>query len=72
MNRSTLARLERRLKPDGITREIVAMLETPDGYRCACGEVHPTMVDAERTHAAPGVLLLVERVVSARPRKTAP
>lgn len=68
MNRATIRRIERRLlpQPDGITRSIVAMLETPEGLLCdACGKVHATEADAERAHGGPGVLLLVERIVEA-------
>ena len=67
MNRAALQRLERRLlpQPDGLTRSIVAMLETPEGLRCdACGQVHATEADAERAHGGLGVLIVVERIVT--------
>ena len=67
MNRAKLSRLERRLlpRPDGLNHTIVAMLETPEGLRCdACGQVHATEADAERAHGGPGVLILIERIVT--------
>ena len=67
MNRAAIQRLERRFspRPDVPTRSIVALLETPEGLRCdACGQVHPTEADAERAHGGPGVLIVVERIVT--------
>lgn len=61
MNRSTLKRIEKHLAPDdGIARELVACIETPEGFRCDCGAVHASLADAERAHPLACVILEIE------------
>ena len=63
MIRATVSKLERHLAPpsDGIARELVACIETPEGFRCDCGAVHASAADAERAHAH--ATLILESIV---------
>ena len=67
MSRATIKRLEKMLAPhDGMTREIVGLIETEGGHRCeTCGALHATVEDAKRAHPGPGILFLMIRVVGA-------
>jgi len=66
-NMARLRKLERRASvcDDGTARVLVGMLETPDGLHCDSSAVHASVDDAARAHRGRGVMLLVERIVSA-------
>lgn len=68
MNRAAIRRLIRHLNPpgSGITRKLVACLETSEGVLChECGAVHATVEEFEQLHGGPGIGVIVERVVGA-------